>query len=231
MTLRLISKYEQLNIGAGTAPDPAMVNADLYPGEGIDVVFDLEKEWPIKPESLSYVYCSHVLEHLRDHIGFFGKLYRSLKMGGKVSIRVPYCWNQAAWWDPTHVRPWTHESFCFVQPGYGKLTRNLFNEQFDFAFWITNSTVVCSRTWARLHRFNFGLWHRFLHRIARHLINCYIEVFVDLVKTTVDDPRSTTFGGDLYPNLTPIQVASYKHQMYGLPDIESGKMCELVVIP
>lgn len=229
--MKIAKRHEKLNIGAGASPDPTMLNADLHPGLGIDLVFDVEKEWPIKSESLVSIYCSHLLEHLRDHIGFFSRAHRALQMGGRISLRVPYGWNQAAWWDPTHVRPWTHEGFCFVQPGYSTYTRNLVQKEFDFAFWIRSTTLVCSRTWARLHRFDFRPWHRLLHRIARHLINCYTEIFVDLEKTTIDDPRSKAFGGDLQPNVAPFRVAAYAHQMRGLPEVETGDYCEVIVIP
>ena len=229
--MRVAKRHEKLNIGAGTSPDPTMLNSDIYPGSGIDLVFDVEKEWPIEDESLLYISCSHVLEHLRDHIGFFSRAHKGLKMGGRMNIRVPYGWNQAAWWDPTHIRPWTHEGFCFVQPGYSNCTRNLVQKEFDFAFWIISTTVICGRTWARLHSFNFRPWHRLLHKVGRFLINVYTEVFVDLEKTTLDDPRSTTFGGDMKPNIAPTRVAAYAHQLRGLPEVQTGEYCEIIVIP
>jgi len=230
MDIKPLTKHEQLNIGAGAAPDSRMLNADLHPGPDIDLVFDAEKEWPVEPESFTQITCSHVLEHLRDHIGFFSHAYRAMKMGGRLFIRVPYGWNQAAWWDPTHVRPWTHDSFAFVQPGYSKYTRNLVQAEFDFAFWIVSTTLVCARDWARLHRLKFRPWNRLVHRVSRHVINAYGEVFVDLRKTTLDDPKSKAFGGDMDPVVTPFQIAAYKQDMNGQPPVKTGEYCELVVV-
>ena len=231
MGVKTLAKHEQLNIGAGAAPHPEMLNADLHPGPGIDLVFDAEKPWPVESDSFYRIECNHVLEHLHNHIGFFSHAYRALKMGGRLNLRVPYGWNQAAWWDPTHLRPWTHDAFAFVQPGYSKYTRNLVQTEFDFAFWILSTTLLCGRTWARLHRVKFRPWNRLLHRISRFLINVYVEVFIDLEKTTMDDARSEAFGGDKNPVVTPFQIAAYTHEINGGAEAKRGQYYEMVVLP
>ena len=48
--------YPYLNVGAGTAPKGlGKINADLYPGPNIDLVFDATKPWPLQDQSIGVI--------------------------------------------------------------------------------------------------------------------------------------------------------------------------------
>ena len=74
---------------------------------------------PLPDDSIDEFYCSHVLEHLRDALGFMQELHRIAKPGAVATIRVPYGSSDDADEDPTHVRRLFLYSFSyFSQRGY-----------------------------------------------------------------------------------------------------------------
>lgn len=90
-----------LNLGCGRRPIPGYVNADLYPAEGVDVVFDAEHfPWPWPDASFSKVHASQVLEHLGPLPTIMREIHRILIPGGTLIARVPY---GLRWlYDPSH---------------------------------------------------------------------------------------------------------------------------------
>lgn len=209
----------KVNIGCGRALEPiedGWVNCDLHPGPGIGQVFDAAADrWPFADASVREVYCSHTLEHMPSFFGFFQEAWRVLVPNGSLRVRVPYAWCSAAWWDPTHVRPWMQESFAFLQPGYSAYTRNLQQDRLGFAFWIHQVVMVFAARWARLWR------RRLLRPVCKmagdHLINVYKELQLEAWKTSEDDRMSTAFGGTRNPVVVPCAYGVMEHEMLGQP--------------
>jgi SAM-dependent methyltransferase len=90
---------------------------------------------PFEPDQFDLVIASHVIEHLRAPIGFFGDCVRVCKPGGTLYIEAP---SERSLWlpgspaehdkflslsffdDPTHVgRPWTPQAFHRLASSYG----------------------------------------------------------------------------------------------------------------
>jgi len=78
-----------VNLGCGKKPVKGMVNVDLYPFDGVDLVMDLDKKWDFESKSVDEIYAFHLVEHL-DYVHFLEECLRALRVGGKVFLKVPY---------------------------------------------------------------------------------------------------------------------------------------------
>ena len=102
-----------LNFGCGDTMIPGAINIDHIKLPNVDKVFDFEKfPYPFKDKSVDEVHMYFVLEHLVDHLSVVKELYRILKIGGILYIRVPHgssCYGQ--WGEFTHQRGYGYRSF------------------------------------------------------------------------------------------------------------------------
>ncbi|MFH0831609.1 MAG: methyltransferase domain-containing protein [archaeon] len=81
----------KLNLGCGTDIKKGYVNMDKIKGQGIDLVWDLNKiPYPFKDNSIEQIYASNILEHIDLSIPLFLKeAKRILKKDGLLIVRVP----------------------------------------------------------------------------------------------------------------------------------------------
>jgi SAM-dependent methyltransferase len=98
-------------------------NLDVMPGNGVDVVADLDKcgefPLPLAADTVDEFLASHLFEHLRNPLPFMQELHRIAKPGAKAVFRVPYGSSDDAMEDPTHVRACFLQTFgYFSQPYY-----------------------------------------------------------------------------------------------------------------
>ena len=63
-----MNEIKKLHVGCGTILIAGWINADVE-GENFDVKFDLTESWPLKNNTLSYIYSEHVFEHLTPQEG------------------------------------------------------------------------------------------------------------------------------------------------------------------
>ncbi len=104
----------KLNIGAGNDAREGWMNHDGADLPGIDMVHDLNiYPWPWKSNSIDEILILDVLEHLNDFVKAMEELHRILKVGGRVTIRVPYWNHSCAYIDPTHKRGFHEHTFHF----------------------------------------------------------------------------------------------------------------------
>ena len=80
----------KLNLGCGTDIKHGWVNIDRFPGPGVNHVQDITDPLPFDDEAVEEVLASHVLEHLAEWENVVLEIHRVLKVGGKLTIRVPY---------------------------------------------------------------------------------------------------------------------------------------------
>ena len=108
----------KLNLGCGRAIIPGFINADITPGDGVDVIVDLNNLASLRKEkwfgAVEFIYLSHVLEHFptAQIPPMLKELYDVLGDGGTLRIAVPdldkicklYVKN-IEWFTPPH-NPW-----------------------------------------------------------------------------------------------------------------------------
>lgn len=114
---------KRLNFGCGRGvkpPDEGWVNLDLEPGEGIQLVCDLDTQViPVPDDYFDELYGWHVIEHLKNPLHAMQELWRVAKPGAACYLRCPYGSSDDAFEDPTHVRQYFINSFgYFSQPFY-----------------------------------------------------------------------------------------------------------------
>ena len=93
---------KRLNLGSGTDIREGWINLDRSALPGVDVVHDVEElPLPFPSDSFDYVLCQDVLEHV-DYIPLLRDIWRILRIGGTLHIRVPHFTSSYAYGDPTH---------------------------------------------------------------------------------------------------------------------------------
>lgn len=109
-----------LNVGAGNHIHRGAVNHDrLKHRPEIDVVHDLNLlPWPWADNEFDQVCASSVFEHLDiDLVAILNEVWRILRPGGTLRVKVPHWQHDNAYADPTHRWRYSLRSFdCFV-PG------------------------------------------------------------------------------------------------------------------
>lgn len=133
----------KLNLGAGDERPAGFLNVDILPGEGVDVVADLNRcPWAFATESVDYIRAYHVFEHLADKALTLNECWRILRPGGTLEFEVPTTDGWGAWSDPQHVSYWNEDVLNYIcashNPlvfGYGRksgLSCNFDIEHFHF---------------------------------------------------------------------------------------------------
>lgn len=79
-----------LNFGCGKTiyKAPNVVNLDIHPNEGVNVVCTTNK-LPFENETFDFIIANHVLEHVPNWFESFKEMARVLKVGGKIEVWIP----------------------------------------------------------------------------------------------------------------------------------------------
>ncbi len=81
-----------VNIGAGSTGKEGWVNVDVYPGKGVNCVYDCRNRLPFADNSVRFIFTEHFFEHI-DYIddvpAFLSECYRVLMPRGVIRIIVP----------------------------------------------------------------------------------------------------------------------------------------------
>jgi len=114
---------KRLNVGCGRNIREGWINLDNSDLPGIDIRFDLEQcqntPIPLPDDSIDEFLLSHVIEHVNNALPLMQELWRVAKPNAVCTILVPHGSSDDAWDDPTHIRPYFPNSFCyFSQPTY-----------------------------------------------------------------------------------------------------------------
>ncbi|AVB77131.1 class I SAM-dependent methyltransferase [Methanococcus maripaludis] len=92
---------------------------------------------PFSDEMFDFVFCLHVLEHVQNPHEFMIEFNRVLKKDGFTYIEMPYYkrayipdGNMNFWSDPTHIRPYNHNSVdkLLIENGFETLKIKLWRD-------------------------------------------------------------------------------------------------------
>lgn len=87
---------------------PDAVGVDMLPGDGVDVVHNLEEPPPKTLGKFSHVECWSVLEHSRKPWRLAANLQRLMLPGGTLYLTVPFVWR---------VHGYPNDYFRFTKEG------------------------------------------------------------------------------------------------------------------
>lgn len=111
---------------------------------------------PFRDKLIDNITCIHLVEHLKDALGFLEDCFRVLKKDGRIVIVCPDCKFFSGYWDPpTHFTPITRirmegmltltgfkliESRAFKKPDWLKWIWRYF----DFPFFMNRDFFICA---------------------------------------------------------------------------------------
>jgi SAM-dependent methyltransferase len=97
----------KVNLGSGPRKlGKDIVNLDMFPYEGVDIVGDLTK-LPLQTESVRMIICDNVLEHVIEPELAVAEIERILSRGGVAYISTPYLYPFHS--SPSDYTRWTHQ--------------------------------------------------------------------------------------------------------------------------
>ena len=213
-----------LNLGAGKSDrQPGLLNCDLYPGDNIDVAFDLTQMWPFPSNSVASIYLSHVLEHLLDPKAFFREAHRCLQPNGSLLIRVPYGGHRAAWWDLEHVRPWFAESFAMLQPGYAE---SVGNPQHDAWAWPFSVSVQLRVSYRLARWLRHWYWRWAFCRMPTFFDSEIEELWAQCYALKTEDAVAR-YQQNHTPNVVGMTYTAWNHHLNDTPPTKAPRLVDL----
>lgn len=94
----------KLNLGSGRKPLKGYVNCDIIKTKEVDKVFDLDKRFPFKTNSIDEIFCENTIEHLNNPVEFLNECWRVSKGNAIIKIIAPHTSNIALYGGLTHKR-------------------------------------------------------------------------------------------------------------------------------
>lgn len=101
----------RLNIGCGRDIREGYINLDYHMAEGVQIVHDLNKyPYPFKSNVFDEIIAYDIIEHIESPQHIMNELFRILKKGGTLRIKVPHHTNPDAY-DCFHKSFWNVQCF------------------------------------------------------------------------------------------------------------------------
>jgi predicted SAM-dependent methyltransferase len=104
----------KLNLGCGKDIKEGYVNCDIYPFTDKVRKVDFNSTLPFATDSIEEIYMAHALEHAKDVDYTMRELYRILKYGGILKIKVPHWSHYGAYqtFHKTFFQYWALDQYC-----------------------------------------------------------------------------------------------------------------------
>jgi SAM-dependent methyltransferase len=108
---------EVLDVGVGSAPywylrpDLKWTGLDVIDGPNVDFVIAKDFTWPIPNQSIDYIFCTQVIEHVENPESLVSEIERVLIPGGTVILNAPFFY-------PFHGMPDDHLRYTTSQLNY-----------------------------------------------------------------------------------------------------------------
>lgn len=163
------SNAVKLDIGCGVLNDSKLkrywrygLNAKEYVGvdiatlPGVGVVADVDKQLPLKHDSVDEIVAIHLLEHVTNLEQTMREFHRILKPDGTLKAWVPHCFSAIAFGDTTHKRFFAYDSLSQFDPSHPS------SYYYDFHFKFVGSKMQVFRRWYK---------PTFMDRVLETLIN------------------------------------------------------------
>ena len=108
---RMLDFGISLELGCGRTKMDGFLGIDRFDLPGVDIVADLNKEIPLRDNSVSRVYACHSLEHLDDLSFIMSEIYRVCEHGAIVTIFAPYYLQSTNLSNPFHKHVFLETTF------------------------------------------------------------------------------------------------------------------------
>jgi len=103
----------KLNLGCGNDIRKGWINLDIQEREGVDIIHDLNKlPLHFEDEIFDVVLCKDIFEHVK-YFALISEIYRILKKGGILIIKVPHFTSKSNYLDPTHINTFSSRTFYY----------------------------------------------------------------------------------------------------------------------
>jgi predicted SAM-dependent methyltransferase len=176
------SRGNEISIELGPGTRRFIKNAitiDKFDSDAVDIVADLEQGLTFIPDnSVSYIYSSHLMEHVQPLEGLLKEVYRILKQGGRYEFVVPHFAN------PYFYSDYTHKNFFglytmsyFSKSPYFKRKVPQFYNTFDF----TIEKVKLEFTSPFVSRYPFKKMFQLFFNVSKWMQELHEEIFCYII--------------------------------------------------
>jgi SAM-dependent methyltransferase len=189
----------KLDLGCGNCKKEGTIGIDIIPAEGVDYVLDIQNEpLPFPDKSVDYVYSSHFLEHIDNHVKVFQEISRVAKDKAILEFWTPYAWTNDAFIFG-HNFYFTEELYLHLCLKYPEIWLKVLGKR-----WILKEIryMVSYDTLAELYRnginLSFAMKH-YINIVAE--IGFIIEICEEYDKKDTIPQKTFSFGRNLksYP--------------------------------
>jgi SAM-dependent methyltransferase len=182
---------KKLNLGSGSDIKEGWVNLNIVHVPGVDVVHDIEKlPLPFADNSFDEILAQDILEHVQ-YLPVLKDLYRILKPGGSLHIRVPHFTSRNNFTDPTHIRYFSISTFDYFAKGTYIWRKKRGEFFFEYAFEeLKGLRINFDKTSSRFFFYN-RLIERYVNSSPRRQVIyemtgfCYLFPASDILATLV----------------------------------------------